>query len=501
MKKHKKARRKRYGSLEQEKAEVRRNTSIPEGYDTFFLGEDERCHISTDCKATQLNNNIMVVGGSGSGKTMSVMLPILVHMERSNAVGIFTKWGMLSEVTRLLEKRGYTVHVLNLVEPEKSEYGFDPLFYCETDEDIRDLAHSIIYSDPNGDRGRDPFWDTSAENLSDVVMRTAKKYAVKGKDTMGTALSLMDRLEWSTDRDWNDWDDKENTEDYPTHYIIEKFSKGDPGMRISWRAFTNLSDQTGSSVAVCMHTPVSAVFPNAVRRCVCKSRQFDFAELLKPKTVLFVYVSPVNVAVHRYATLFYRQLFKTLFELAEKSEDKVLPYPIHVLCDDFATGGRIADFDHYISIFREKRISATLLLQSESQLASIYGMQKARTIINNCDTYVFLGGMDDATCFNIAQKANVPADEIRDMPLGSEYFIRRGQKAIYTKRYNILEDPEYQKMLTLGGKKLEFQATAPLLSGKTAHELYSLFGIELPQKETSENQGGRPRAGYWKNRL
>ena len=168
MKKNKSARRNRHSRSERAKENVRHNAAIPEGCDTFLLGEDERCHISTDCKATQLNNNIMVVGGSGSGKTMSVMLPILVHMERSNAVGIFTKWGMLSEVTRLLEKRGYTVHVLNLVEPEKSAYGFDPLFYCESDEDIRDLAHSIIYSDPNGGCGKDPFWDTSAENLSDV---------------------------------------------------------------------------------------------------------------------------------------------------------------------------------------------------------------------------------------------------------------------------------------------------------------------------------------------
>ena len=501
MKKNKSARRNRHSRSERARENVRRNTAIPEGYDTFLLGEDERCHISTDCKATQLNNNIMVVGGSGAGKTMSVMLPILLHMERSNAVGVFTKWGMLSEVTRLLKKRGYAVHVLNFVEPEKSEYGFDPLFYCKSDEDIRDLAHSIIYSDPNSGCSREPFWETSAENLSDVVMRTTKKYAVKGKATMGTALSLLDRLEWSHDKDWNDWDDDENREDYPTHYIIEKFSKSDPDVRISWRAFTNLSDQTGSSVAVSMHTPMSAVFPSAVRRCVCNSKQFNFSELLKPKTVLLVYVSPVNVAVHRFATLFYRQLFKTLFELAERREDKVLPYPVHVLCDDFATGGRIADFDHYISIFREKRISATLLLQSESQLSSIYGQEKARTIINNCDTYVFLGGMDDETCVNIAQKVNVPVDEIRNMPLGSEYFIRRGQKPIYTKRYNILEDPEYQKLQALGGKKLEFQATAPLLSGKTADELYSLFGIEIPQKEPSKNQGVRPRADYWKHKL
>ncbi len=118
-------------------AEARIESTV---YDTFILGEDKRCHVSTDCHKTQLNNNIMVVGGSGSGKTRSVMVPILLHLEHSNAIGIFTKWGMLSSIRKVLEKRGYKVHVLNLSEPDKSEYSFDPLVYCKTDEDIRDLA-------------------------------------------------------------------------------------------------------------------------------------------------------------------------------------------------------------------------------------------------------------------------------------------------------------------------------------------------------------------------
>ena len=101
------------------------------------------------------------------------------------------------------------------------------------------------------------------------------------------------------------------------------------------------------------------------------------------------------------------------------------------------------DFDHYIAIFREKRISATLLVQSESQLSSIYGKTKAKTIINNCDTYVVLGGMDDETIASIAKKTDVPESEVRDMPIGTEYFIRRGQKAIFTKRYDLFKDPVY----------------------------------------------------------
>ena len=142
-----------------------------------------------------------------------------------------------------------------------------------------------------------------------------------------------------------------------------------------------------------------------------------------------------------------------------------------------------------------------MLLQSESQLSAIYGKAKAQTIINNCDTYVFLGSSDSETCNNLAMKANVPFDDIHDMPLGGEYFFRRGKKAICTKRYDTVKDPEYQKMQAMKGGKMEFQATAPVLQKKTSDELYSLFGIEVSAKEPDEGLEGRKQAYFMRRRF
>ncbi len=473
--------------------------SMPLAYDTFILGEDERCHISTDCFKTQLNNNIMVVGGTGAGKTLGVMMPILLHMKNSNAVGVFTKWGMLTSVRRLLEKRGYKVHLLNLSKPEKSEYGFDPLVYCKTDEDVRDLAHAIVYSSPTGGSSKDPFWDTSAENLLEIALRTVKDHAVKGKATMATALQLLDRLVWVDRCDWDDWDDEEERTSYPAHHILEKCSKTDSFLRTSWKAYSDLSDQTGSSVTGCLQVPLRAVFPNSVRVCTTNPQQFNFWELTKPKNVLFVYVSPFNTANYRYVTLFYRQMFKALFDMAEEFADNMLPYPVHVLFDDFATSGKIPDFDKHISIFREKRISATMLIQSESQLSSIYGKREAQTIINNCDTYVFLGGRDNDTCTNVSKKVNVPFDEIMDMPLGGEFFIRRGQKAIRTNRYDIFNDPVY--INAIKADALQELPPVPQTMTKSGEDLYSLFGIELPKKEEGMNGHGQEPYSKWQRRI
>ena len=138
-----------------------------------------------------------------------------------------------------------------------------------------------------------------------------------------------------------------------------------------------------------------------------------------------------------------------LFELAEKEPSRCLPHPVHVLCDDFATGCRIDGFPQYISIFREKRISAVMLIQSETQLTSMYSQMEAATIINNCDTIIYLGGMDVSTCESLSRRAGRPMQELLTMPIGAEYFFRRGQKPVVTKRYDTYSDPLYAQMLRL----------------------------------------------------
>lgn len=462
-------------------------------YDTFILGEDPRCHVSTDCYETQLNNNFAIVGGSGSGKTRSVMTPILLNLKHSNAIGIFTKWGMLTSIRRVLQKRGYKVHVLNLSEPDKSEYTFDPLVYCKSDEDIRDLAHSIVYSAPQEGASKDPYWETAAANLLELVLWVVKHYASPGQDTMATALCLLERLTWNNEEFvWKNMDSRE-MERYPAHYILDKFCENDPIKQAVWENYKGLPDATGACVTSSLQTPLNAVFSTAVRSCISGAEQFKFSKLTDEKTVLFVYVSPVNVASHRYAALFYHQVFKSLFEIAEARKERVLPYPVHVLCDDFATGGKIPNFEKHISIFREKRIAVTMLLQSETQLTSIYGMIDAKTIINNCDTYVFLGGMDDETIESIAKKTDMPASEIRNMPIGTEYFIRRGQKAICTKRYDIEKDPVY--MSEIKGKEEEEEvalqtASQEELKPKSAKELFALFGIQFPKEKRKDGKKG-----------
>ena len=126
-----------------------------------------------------------------------------------------------------------------------------------------------------------------------------------------------------------------------------------------------------------------------------------------------------------------------------------------MLADDFATGCPVHMFDQYVSIFREKGLSASLLIQSESQLSSLYGSDKATTIINNCDTIVFLGSMDLDTGRSISMRANRPLEDILYMPIGSEIIFRRGFKPIFTRRYNIYQNEMYMKVTAAYQKHVE----------------------------------------------
>ena len=480
----------------------------PKGFDTFYLGADERCHISTNTEETKCNNNVVVVGGTGSGKTFSTVAPTLLHLLNSNFIGVFTKRNLLDAIAEAKRAQGYTVYILDLAEPDCSEYGFDPLRYCRNRAEIRDLAHTIIKSTSDHPIKSD-FWESAAENLLDAALYVATKTTDRERP-MAAALRLLDGLTWKHRHEWEIvdpcWGDNEVKRWYDTapYQIMERLTQDDPAARSQWNDFSNIkADGQGCGVTSSVAGPLYNTFTESVRKCLVNPAQFDFRSLLKPRTALFVRTSPVDEANQRFTTLFYKQAFKSLFELGEAQAKKALPYPVHVFCDDFATGSPIAGFDKLISIFREKGISATLLLQSESQLASIYGERAATTIINNCDTYVYMGGMDDATCYHVARRAKVPVDEIFELPTEMMYLFRRGQKPIRTKRYQTLDDDVYQREIA------EKEIPVPPLHEACPDKevgLYDLFRIKEPEafheykkrRDTfrASLKGGKPRGFF-----
>ena len=415
--------------------------------DKLIYGEN--CSYSTDCNTTSLNNNGVVVGPSGCGKTMSVTEACILEANERSLVPTVTKRRIVKKYTPFLKKRGYDVLDLDFSHPENGNIGYDPLYYVGSYQDITFLAESIVKANPKKDKSdADPYWDQAATSL--LSAEIAYTLMTKDNATLSDVLDMHDHLEY-----------KENggqistTHDYKFECLAEK----DPTcFAVScWKSFKQLPIKTAGCVFGTLNTTIDTIFSPELRKMMSRERQVDFEKLGSRKTVLFVTTSPVNPVLHCFVNIFYGQLFKQLFEFAEDQPDGMLPIPVHVIADDFATGSRILNFPEYISIMREKQVSVTLMIQSESQLESMYGISEATTIINNCDTYLYMGGMDIKTAQNISLRLNVPLDEVLYMPLGQEIVFRRGQRPVITKRYNILENDLYKKITRDYEQQIESQ--------------------------------------------
>lgn len=401
-----------------------------------ILGEN--CIYSTDTRETGLNNNVIVCGGSGSGKTWSITEPRLLETKNSSVIVTLTKRRIVGKYALMLKKRGYTLLDLNFTNPLKSTCSYDPLAYINNNMDINFLSKAIVKSNHKNDNtSADPYWDEAAISL--LSAEIAYVIMTKNKASFSDVLNLHDRLAIE-DNGGSIW----TSLDKEFAYIASK----EPNCyAIScWKSFKNVPIKTASCIFGTLNTTLNALFSPELRTMMATKKSIDFKQLATKKTILFVTTSPVNLALNSFVNMFYAQVFKDLFEYAENRQDGTLPIPVHVICDDFATGGRILNFEEYISIFREKGISVTLLLQSESQLEQIYGAWNATTIINNCDSYIYLGGMDLKTAQSISLRLNMPLEEVLYMPIGEEVVIRRGQHPIITKRYDIIKNDLYKKI-------------------------------------------------------
>ncbi|MDE6707656.1 MAG: type IV secretory system conjugative DNA transfer family protein [Oscillospiraceae bacterium] len=402
--------------------------------DRMILGEG--AVYSTNCNETGLNNNVIVCASSGGGKTMSIMEPRLLETFHSSLVVTVTKRKLVNKYKTVFSKRGYNVLDLNFVKPIESNIAYDPLEYVASYSDISFLSESIVKANPRKENSTaDPYWDDAAISLLSALI--AYVLMIEDKPTFADVLKLNDTLTI-----------KESAGGSITTTLDRKFNmiaqKSPTCFAVTcWNSFKVLPFKTASCVYGALNTTIDTIFSPELRTMITEKNKVNFEELASQKTVLFISTSAVNPALSCFINMFYAQMFKQLFEFAESLSSGILPIPVSVLCDDFATGSRILNFPEYISIFREKQISVMLLLQSESQLERMYGHEDSVTIINNCDTYVYMGGMDLRTCRNISERLNVPLDEVLYMPLGQEVIFRRGQKPIITQRYNVLTDKTY----------------------------------------------------------
>ena len=379
-----------------------------------------------DCYKTKLNNNVLVVGTSGSGKTRSIVSPNILQAYGSYVISdpkgnLYEKYGIY------LSNKGYKVRCVNFAQPEKS-VGYNPLEYIQKEQDIVKIAHLIV-----GKIGEhaDPFWDRAAELLLTAVIGLVwEKYHDGNSDKMNlvsvTKLLLKCNVEENLSELTNHLDEVFNSygEFNQNSFAVRQYSK-----------FRIAAGKTLKSILISVFAKIGTL-DTAQIRIILKRDETDLYSVGKEKTALFVVVSDTDRSMDSLANIFFSQTMQVLCSCADKMPDSRLPVDTRFILDDFATNGVIYDFPRMISSIRSRGISTMLMIQSEGQIEKSYGMDY-KTIISNCDTYVYLGSNDVETAKSISLRADVPLKKVLNMPVQSCWVFRRGEEPVNTVQFDL----------------------------------------------------------------
>lgn len=406
----------------------------------MILGNN--CIYNGDPKLTGLNRNVLIVGGTGSGKTVSFVEPALMEplkvKKPNNKIVILTKRDIPDKYIHLYKAAGFNTYDLDFSNPERGNCCNDPLTYIRSEEDISDLAHSIIMANERKEHSTaDPFWDDSSEQL--LAAEIAATLMTKDKPTFADVLDLHFSLKI-----------EESGCGITTSLdsMFRKIEKAAPDCYAitCWRTFKEAAPKTAKSIYVSMN-PTLRAYTTSIRNSMRTKPAVDFNKFASEKSILFITTSPVKKALHGLANIFVSQAISELFTIADEAETGTLPIPVDIIFDDFATGAKVSEMPEKLSICRAKGIAFLgILLQSESQLKRMYGEVEAIEIIDNCDSYVFFGGNNYETARSLSLKLNVPLDEILYLPVGQIVVFRRGQRPVFSTRFDTFNDKFYKKV-------------------------------------------------------
>ncbi len=400
--------------------------------DRLFLGEG--AVFPSDPEVSGINANTLVVGGTGTGKSMSIAAPLLINNRHHSMIIPISKRKILTSCKPVLEEHGYNVQVIDLDDGKLSTVGFNIFDYIKNDQDCMDFAKSISSDCAIKD---DAYWENSvADSISAMLYILLLNSKLTGRTPTLETLHLLFRALSTRNSGINDI--KGTTLDPLFDKAEELFP--DNYASGAWRTYSRVAEKTASCIFSMISTCLAPIFTDTVIKASCLP-SLNIASIGSRKTALFILTSTFDKAKNTYVNIIYSTILRVLMKTAEASRSNRLKVPVQIIFDDFACGTRIKDFDAYISIFRSAGISAIMLLQSEKQLFDIYGEYGADTILDNCDNYVYLGGNNTHTCEHISRRIDKPFKDIMNLELRHVIVIRRGMKPFVTERYKIFEDP------------------------------------------------------------
>lgn len=351
-----------------------------------LLTQTERLMMSSRPKHPKYarNKNVLVIGGSGSGKTRFFVKPNLMQMHSSYVV-TDPKGTVLIECGKLLQRGGYKIKVLNTINFKKS-MRYNPFAYLRSEKDILKLVNTIIANTKgDGEKSGEDFWVKSERLFYCALIGYIWYEAPENEKNFTTLLEMINASEARED-------DPEFQS--PVDLMFERLEEKDPehfAVR-QYKKFLLSAGKTRSSILISCGARL-APFDIRELRELMETDEMELDTLGDRKTALFVIISDTDDTFNFVVSILYTQLFNLLCDKADDVYGGRLPVHVRCLLDEFANIGQIPKFEKLIATIRSREISASIILQSQSQLKAIY-KDNADTIVGNCDTTLFLGGKE-----------------------------------------------------------------------------------------------------------
>ena len=339
------------------------------------------------------NKNILVIGGSGSGKTRFFCKPSLLQAH-SSYVCTDPKGTLLPEIGAFLERKKYRIKCLNLINFRKS-MKYNPLAYIRSEKDILKLVNALIMNTKGeGEKSSEDFWVKAERLYYSALIGYIWYEATEEEKNFITLLDLINASEARED---------DETYQSPVDLLFSQLEEREPDHFAvkQYRKFKMAAGKTLKSILISCGARL-APFDIKELRNLMEYDELELDTLGDQKTALFVILSDTDSTFNFVAALMYSQLFNLLCDKADDFYGGRLPVHVRLILDEFANIGQIPNFDKLIATIRSREISASIILQSQSQLKTIY-KDAADTIVGNCDSTLFLGGKEKSTLKEISE--------------------------------------------------------------------------------------------------
>lgn len=433
----------------------------------IILTETERLTMNSRPKAPQYarNKNVIVIGGSGSGKTRFYVKPNLMQMtDHVSYVVTDPKGTIIVECGKMLVNGGYRIKVLNTINFKKSMH-YNPFHYIRSEKDILKLVNTIIANTKGeGEKSTEDFWIKAERLLYSALIGYIWYEAPEEEQNFSTLLEFINASETREDDEEfkNAVDElfEELEAENPEHFAVRQYQK-----------YKLAAGKTAKSILISCGARL-APFDIQELREIMSYDEMELDMIGDQKTAMFVIISDTDDTFNFVVAIMYTQLFNLLCDKADDEHGGRLPYHVRLLLDEFSNIGQIPKFDKLIATIRSREISASIILQSQSQLKTIY-KDAAETITGNCDTVLFLGGKESSTLKELSETLG---KETIDLYNTSD---TRGTSQSYGLNYQKTgkELMRRDELAVMDGNKciLQLRGVRPFLSNKydiTKHKRY-----------------------------